>query len=873
MENEVKTPEGGTLITMPIDQEVKRAYIDYSMSVIVSRALPDVRDGFKPVHRRILYAMDELGLHYNGPTRKCAKIVGDVLGKYHPHGDASVYDALVRLGQDFSLRYPVITPQGNLGTIAGDPPAAYRYTEAKMAKLAEEMVADIGKETVDFMPNFDETTKEPTVLPAKFPFLLANGSNGIAVGMATNMPPHNLREIAAAVTAYVDNPNCTVEDLMKSIKGPDFPTGGIIFGRGGIKDAYTTGRGKIMIRGRFTIEVSKTGRETIVFTEVPYQVNTTILCQRIGELARDKIIDGISGVNDESSDRVGMRIVIDLKRGAVAKIVINQLFAKTALQSSFGVINLALVKGRPEILTLKQLVQYFVEHRQEVITRRTQYDLKKALEREHILQALIIAINNIDEVIKIIRGARDTQDAKNGLMKRFQFDDIQAQAIVDMQLKRLTHLEIDDLKKELAELETLIAHLRDLLAHPEKILALIKSETNDLAERFGDDRKTDIVAGEVEDIHVEDMIKEEDMVVLISKLGYIKRVPVSAYKSQGRGGKGSASANLVEEDFIDQIFVASTHSYIMFITNEGKAYWVKVHEIPEASRVSRGSHIKSLLTVSANEEITTVVVMKEYREDQYLFMATANGVVKKTPTTEFSNAKTRGVIAIKLTDGDKLVSAILSSGNDELMLITRRGQALRISETDVRPMGRASRGVTGIKLAQSNELSAAIHVEADANALVITEKGVGKRTSFNDYDANGRGTGGQRIFGNTEDKGEIIGALTIKDSDEVMCITSQGKTLRVQADSISLQGRSSSGVRILDIESPDYVIGIDRVAKEDAEEKTDESGTSAITADADVPASDGTDLSSEENQVNGVSADSDKEADSSQTNDSEESDK
>lgn len=819
MENEVKTPEGGTLINMPIDQEVKRAYIDYSMSVIVSRALPDVRDGLKPVHRRILYAMEELGLHNNGPTRKCAKIVGDVLGKYHPHGDASVYDALVRLGQDFSERYPLITPQGNFGTIAGDPPAAYRYTEAKMAKLAEEMVADIGKDTVDFMPNFDETTKEPTVLPAKFPFLLANGSNGIAVGMATNMAPHNLREIAGAVSTYVDNPECNLDDLMKSIKGPDFPTGGIIFGRGGIKEAYSTGRGKIMIRGRFTIEVSKTGRESIIFTEVPYQVNTTALCTKIGDLARNKIIDGISGVNDESSDRVGMRIVIDLKRGAVTKIVLNQLFSKTALQSSFSVINLALVKGRPQVLTLKQLIQYFVEHRNEVITRRTRFDLNKALAREHILQALIVAINNIDEVIKIIRGARDTQDAKNGLMKRFNFDDVQAQAIVDMQLKRLTHLEVDDLKKELAELEALIAHLRDLLAHPEKILALVKQETNEIAEKYGDDRKTDIVAGEVENINVEDMIKEEDMVILISKLGYIKRVPVSAYKSQGRGGKGSASANLVEEDFINQIFVASTHSYIMFITNEGKAYWIKVHEIPEASRNSRGSHIKALLTVSANEEITTTVVMKDYRDDQFLFMATANGIVKKTPTAEFSNAKTRGVIAIKLVDGDKLVSAILTSGNDELMLITRKGQALRVSETEVRPMGRASRGVTGIRLSQDDELSAAIHVDKEANALVITEKGIGKRTSFDEFNAHGRGTGGQRIFGNIEDKGEIIGALTVKDTDEVMCITSQGKTLRVPVDSITLQGRSASGIRVLNIESPDYVIGIDRVAKEDADEK------------------------------------------------------
>ncbi|MFA6857160.1 MAG: DNA topoisomerase (ATP-hydrolyzing), partial [Treponema sp.] len=536
--DEIKTPEGGTLIHMPIDAEVKQAYIDYSMSVITSRALPDVRDGLKPVHRRILYAMDELNLHNNGSTRKCAKIVGDVLGKYHPHGDASVYDALVHLGQDFYLRYPVITPQGNFGTIAGDPPAAYRYTEAKMAKLAEEMVADIDKDTVDFIPNFDETTKEPTVLPSKLPYLLVNGSSGIAVGMTTNMPPHNLREIAAAISAYIDNPEISIDDLCKIIRGPDFPTGGIIFGRGGIKCAYKTGRGKIIVRGRFNIETAKNGKESIIFTEVPYQVNTKMLCERIGELARNKDIDGITGINDESSDRTGMRIVIDLKRGAITKIVLNQLFSKTALQSNFGVINLALVKGRPQILTLKQLLQYFVEHRDEVVTRRTKFELAKALAREHVLQALIVAINNIDEVIRIIRGSRDAEDAKNGLMKRFQFDDIQAQAIVDMQLKRLTHLEVEDLKKELAELEVLILHLRDLLEHHEKILALIKSETNELAEKYGDDRRTDIVSDEVEEINVEDMIKEEDMVVLVSKLGYIKRIAASQYKSQGRGGKG-----------------------------------------------------------------------------------------------------------------------------------------------------------------------------------------------------------------------------------------------------------------------------------------------------------------------------------------------
>ena len=819
MENEIQTPEGGTLIIQPIDQEIRKAYIDYSMSVIVSRALPDVRDGLKPVHRRILYSMDELHLNSSGKTYKCAKIVGDVLGKYHPHGDASVYDALVRLGQDFSERYPLITPQGNFGTIAGDPPAAYRYTEAKMAKLAEEMVADIDKDTVDFIPNFDETTKEPTVLPAKFPFLLANGSNGIAVGMATNMPPHNLKEIAAAVSAYIDNPDISIDDLMHHIKGPDFPTGGIIFGKQGIKDAYTTGRGKILMRGKFNIEVAKNGAESIVFTEVPYQVNTTELCKRIAELARDKVIDGISGVNDETSDRVGMRIVIDLKRGAVTKIVINQLFAKTALQSTFGVINLALVKGRPQTLNLKQLIQYFVEHRDIVVTRRTQFELRKAKAREHILEALIVAVDAIDEVIKIIRGSRDEAEAKVGLMQRFSFDDEQAQAIVDMRLGRLTNLRIDELRKEMAELKNFIAYLEDLLAHHEKILGIVKSETNEIAEKYGDDRRTQIVSGEVEEINVEDMIKEEDMVVLISKLGYIKRVPVSLYRSQSRGGKGSISAKLVEEDYINQMFVASTHDYINFITTAGKCYWIKVHEIPEASKTSRGSHIKSLLQVTANEDVSAIVGLRDFTEGQYLFMATANGVVKKTPTTEFKNAKSRGMQAVRLDEGDHLVSAIFSSGKDELLLVSRRGQALRISEEEVRPMGRASRGVIGMKLSQGDELCAAIHVEEDAKILVITEKGIGKRVDFEEFSAHGRGTGGQKIFGNVDDKGEIIGALTVKDNDSVMCITGQGTSIRVKAEDISKQGRASSGVKVVDITSPDYVVGIDRIANDEEEKK------------------------------------------------------
>ena len=832
----IQTTEGGVIIKIPIETEVKQAYIDYSMSVIVQRALPDVRDGLKPVHRRIMYAMDTLHLASNGKTKKCATIVGEVLGHYHPHGDSSVYDALVRLGQDFAQRYTTVTAQGNFGTIAGDPPAAYRYTEAKMSRVTEEMVSDISKNTVDMVRNFDDTTEEPSVLPSKFPFLLCNGTTGIAVGMSTNMPTHNLREVAAAIAAYIDNPDLSVDDLMQHLKGPDFPTGGIIYGRSGIKKAYKTGRGKITIRSKFTIETDRHGRESIVFTEVPYGVNTTNIIRRIKELIRDKQIEGISNANDESSDRFGMRIVVDLKKGAITKFVLNQLFAKTDLQSNFGVINLALVPQekegeprydepgmltlkqnylKPEVLNLKQLIQHFVDHRVEVITRRTIYDLKVAKHRMHILQALITAINNIDEVIKIIRESLNTEAAKLALEKRFDFDDEQSQAIVDMQLKRLTHLQIEDLQKEIRELQVLIDHLEDLLAHNEKILAVIKDETNELAAKYGDDRRTDIVADEVEEINMEDMIKEEEVVVMISKLGYIKRVPLTAYKSQSRGGKGSMSANLVADDYINQIFIATTHSYITFITNEGKAYWVKVHEIPEASRNSRGSHIKSLLSVSANEEITTIVTMKEFKEDLNVFMATANGVVKKTPITEFANAKTRGIVAIKLEEGDHLVSSIMTTGNDELMLVTRRGQALRITEEDVRPMGRASRGVTGIRLSSGDELAAAICVKSNMNALVITEKGFGKRVDFDEYSAHGRGTGGQKIFGNVEDKGEIIGALAVADSDEVVCMTSQGKTLRVQADSISKQGRASSGVRILEIEVPDYVVGLDRVAKDD----------------------------------------------------------
>lgn len=870
---ELKTPEGGTLIPVPIDAEVKKAYIDYSMSVIVSRALPDVRDGLKPVHRRILYSMEEKGLRFNGPTRKCAKIVGDVLGSYHPHGDASVYDALVRLGQDFSLRYPVITPQGNFGTIAGDPPAAYRYTEAKMARLAEAMVEDIKKETVDFVPNFDESTEEPSVLPAKFPFLLANGSSGIAVGMATNMPPHNLREIAAAVAAYIDQPDISVDELIQYVHGPDFPTGGVIFGRRGIRQAYKTGRGKILLRGRFVIEVDKKGRETIVFTEVPYQVNTTVLVSKIGELAREKIIDGIAGVNDESSDRTGLRIVIDLKRGAIAKVVLNQLFAKTSLQSAFGVINLALVDGRPVLLTLKDLIVQFVKHRQEVVERRSRFDLRKAEERAHILRGLIIAVNNIDEVIRIIRSSENTETARDALMKRFSLDEIQAQAVLDMPLRRLTGLEIEKLEIELKELEALIVHLKDLLAHPEKILSLIKDETNEMAAKFGDDRRTDIVDGEIEQINIEDLIKKEEMVILISSLGYIKRIPINAYKNQSKGGKGSASAKLVEDDFINQIFIASTHEYLLFITTEGKAYWLKVFEIPEANRTARGSHIKGLLNISPNEEITSVVSLKQFSDDQFLLLSTANGIVKRVRTSEFQNAKIRGIRAITLNAGDKLISSVLTDGGNDVVLITRKGRALRFNEEKIRVMGRAGAGNKGIRLSPDDELAAALRMEENSRMIMITEFGYGKRVEFSQFEPHGRGTGGQKIYNISAKSGEIVGAITIADRDDVVCITSQGKTLRLKAGKIPTRSRTAGGIRIFTIDPPDIVVGLDKVVKDeidtDSASGTPSSGKDGNPAVADPEEDDSAPLVFEDDEDAAVSPEDDAAADTESAGDPE----
>ncbi len=805
--------ESGNIIQIPIEEEVKTSYLNYAMSVIVSRALPDVRDGLKPVHRRLLFAMEELGLRNNAPTKKSARITGDAMGKYHPHGDLSLYDALVRMAQDFSLRYPLVQGQGNFGSIDGDPPAASRYTEAKLSKIGEEMLADLDKETVDFVPNYDESLKEPSVLPSAIPNLLINGSSGIAVGMATNMPPHNLREVAQAIEAYIENPDISIDDLMNYVKAPDFPTGGIIYGMQGIRDAYATGRGRLTVRGRFIIETMKGGREQIVFTEIPYALNKTTLVTRIAELVRDKQIDGISDLRDES-DRDGIRIVLELKKGAITKIVLNQLFIHTPLQSTFGVINLALVNGAPKCLNLKELITYYVQHRFEVVTRRSQYELKKAEERAHILRGLVIALQNIDEVVAIIKASRNVDTAKTNLRERFGLSDAQAQAIVDMRLGRLTSLETEKLLAELKETEARIEYLRALLADSAAIHAVIKKEIHELAEKYGDERRTEIVPNQVEQINIEDLIKPEEMVILISNKGFIKRISVNQYRSQGRGGKGSNSTSLLEDDFLQQLFIANTHDYLLFISSWGKAYWLKALEIPEASRQARGSHIRSLLAISQDEEITAVVDFSDFSDKQYILMGTLKGVVKKVATKEFANAKTRGIIGISLDDGDRLVSAILTGGTDEVMLISRKGLALRMQESQVRQMGRTARGVRGLTLQEEDELAAMLRVNSEESMLIITQNGYGKRVKYDLFTPHSRGTRGQIIYEPDESSGEVIKAITVREEDEVMVITSMGKTIKLNVSAVRQMGKAARGVRIVNIDPPDLVIGMDKIVQQ-----------------------------------------------------------
>ena len=806
----------GRILRTSIGDEMKTSYLNYAMSVIVSRALPDVRDGLKPVHRRILYDMFEMGLKYNTPFKKAARIVGDVLGKYHPHGDASVYDALVRLAQDFSLRYPVVQPQGNFGSIDGDPAAAMRYTEAKMSRLGEEMLNDIQKDTVDFGPNYDDSLEEPLVLPAAIPFLLANGSSGIAVGMATNMAPHNLTEICAAVGAYIDNPDIQLYEIMEHIKGPDFPTAGIICGRSGIVSAFATGRGKVVVRGRYEIEEADGGKDQIIFTELPYQVNKSELVKRIAELKK-AVITGISEVRDES-DRDGIRLVVELKKGAVARVVVNLLFLHTSLQSNFNVNNLALVNGRPQQLGLIDMIRHYVEHRQVVVERRTRFDLRKAEERAHVLLGLKIGLDNIDEVIKVIKEADDNTIAAANLMSRFGLSEIQAQAIIDMKLGRLSHLETDKILNELAELNTKIAFYKDILSEKAKILQVVKNEIQEISTKFGDRRRTEITLEELGGMNIEDFIKEEDVVVVISNKGFVKRVPADEYRSQGRGGRGVRGTTLRDEDFVEHLFVASTHDYVMVVTNAGKAYWLKVHEMPIGSKTSKGESIKKLLPFGDGEEITSIINFQEFEEYLYLLMVTKDGVAKKVNLPLFRNAKTRGITAIILDEGDVLVNCELVTEGDDCMIISKKGKGLRFAGSDVRAMGRASRGVRGIRLIDDDEVAGLLKVDDDKRILMITENGQGKQIHFDEFRTHGRGTMGQKIYTFRDKTGFIVSALSVDDDDDVVCITSMGQSIRIPVSSISIQKAYASGVCITKLKDSDSIVAI---AQTDAE-KLDE---------------------------------------------------
>ena len=753
----------GRVINADISEEMRTSYINYAMSVIISRALPDARDGLKPVHRRILYDMFEQGIRYNTPNKKCARIVGDVLGKYHPHGDASVYDALVRLGQDFSLRYPVVSPQGNFGSIDGDPPAAMRYTEARMSRIGEEMLADIQKETVDFVPNYDDSTTEPAVLPAAFPFLLTNGSSGIAVGMATNLAPHNLQEVVDGICAYIDNPDITIPELMNYIKGPDFPSYGIICGKKGIMDAYTTGRGKIVIRSRYEIEENDRGHDAIIFTELPYQVNKAELVKKIDDLRKDNIIPNISAVRDESG-RDGIRVVVELKQGAVPKIVLNMLFSRTALQSNFNAYNLALKDGKPQLMTLKDMVAVYVDHREEVIERRTRFDLRKAEERAHILLGLKIGLENIDEVIRIIKESEDNNIASLELQKAFNLDKIQADAIIDMKLGRLSHLETDKILNELSDLEAKIAYYKDLLSDKRKILGVVRDEIIAIGQNYGDRRRTEIIEQELNDASPEDFIKKEDVVINISRKGFAKRLSTDEYKAQGRGGKGTIGAKLVDGDFVDHLFICSSHDLVMFVTDFGKAYYIKAFEIPEGAKNTKGANIKNFLQIENNEKVTSVISFSEFSEDDYLLMVTRYGVAKKVRLNDFINAKARGVKAIILDEGDSLISSIFVKEDDDVMIVTKNGKGLRIHAEDVRTMGRATHGVRGIRLLGEDEVVGVVPVDNDKRILMITENGKGKQVRFDQFMPHGRGTMGQKIY-TVEDKG-LVGAVAVDDDSD-----------------------------------------------------------------------------------------------------------
>ncbi len=809
-----------------INEEMKRAFIDYSMSVIMSRALPDIRDGLKPVHRRILYGMNEMGMSFEKPYKKSARVVGDVLGKYHPHGDQAVYDSLVRMAQDFSLRYPLIAGQGNFGSVDGDSPAAMRYTESKMAKITKLMLQDLEKETVDWRDNFDGTLKEPEVLPAILPNLLINGSSGIAVGMATNMAPHNLCEVVDGIIRMIDTPEISTTELMDIIKGPDFPTGGIIYGRGGILSANTTGRGSLTVRAKTSIEEGEQ-KNRIIVHELPYQVNKSVLLQTIAELVKDKKIEGISDLRDES-DRKGMRIVIELKRDAIDDVVLNQLFEHTELQSSFGVLNLAIVKGEPKVLTLKEILQHYIEYRVEVITRRTTYDLKKAKEKMHILEGLMIALRNIDEVIKIIRQSKEVEEAKDRLMKRFSFSEIQAKAILDMRLQKLVGMEIAAVEKEYKETKELIEQLESLLADHQKILAEIKRELVEIREKFGDSRRTQIVEGEV-GIDIEDLIPQQEVVVTITKDGYIKRIPTETYRTQHRGGKGLIGVRPKEEDFVVDTFITSTHDYLMFFTNHGRVYWLKGYKIPEGDRYAKGKAIINLLPrLEEGEKIETAVPIHEFDDQHYLIFATKKGTIKKTVLSAYGNIRVNGIIAIKVEEGDELMGVELSDGTKTVMIATAGGQACRFNEKELRPMGRATHGVIGIRLKNKNDSVVAMTVvDITGSLFTMTENGFGKRSPIDEYRMTHRGSKGVRTIVTNERNGNVIFVSQVTDDHELIITTEQGMTVRIPVRDIREQGRNTMGVRIMRLNEGDKVVSVTQVladqVKEEGQDETIES--------------------------------------------------
>jgi DNA gyrase subunit A len=799
-----------------IEEEIKYSYLDYAMSVIVSRALPDVRDGLKPVQRRVLYTMYELGLLHNRPYKKCARIVGETLGKYHPHGDAAVYDTLVRLAQDFTMRYPLVDGQGNFGSIDGDSPAAMRYTEARLSAIAEEMLQDIEKNTVDFRPNFDETLKEPEVLPTILPNLLVNGSSGIAVGMATNIPPHNLNEIVDGLIALLKNPDLPVEKLMKYVKGPDFPTGGIIVGLSGIKEAYTTGKGRIIVRAKASIENYK-GRSRIVITEIPYQVNKASLIEKIAELVQERKIEDISDIRDES-DKDGMRIVIELRRDAQPEVVLNNLYKHTNLQTTFGVIMLALVNGVPKILNLKEMMNEFINFRLNVIVRRTKFELDDAEKRAHILEGLKIALDNIDEIVELIKKSKDPETAKVNLMKKFKLSEIQAKAILDMRLQRLTGLERSKVESEYKETIKLIEKLKSILRSKELQKELIHEELLKLKEKYGDERRTLIIEGE-EDFSVEDLIAEEDVVITITHNGFIKRYPVSGYRRQNRGGKGITAAVTKDDDFIEHMFVASTHHYIIFFTDKGRAYSLKVHEIPEGSRASRGRSISHLIKKDADEKITAFVAVKEFSENLFVTMVTKMGLVKKVPLMEFATTRKTGLIAITLNRGDRLVDARLTDGGQDLIIGTKKGMAIRFNEKDIRPMGRQAAGVRGIKLEKDDEVIGMIAVKRSGTTiLVVTEKGFGKRSDLNDYRITHRGGKGIITVKVNDKTGDMVAIKEVLDNDDVMIVTTKGYLIRQHIKDIKIMSRQAQGVKLIKLNHGDTIASVASVVTEEEEE-------------------------------------------------------